>query len=292
MHAEPRVCMRSPEFPLNNRGEEGELGAPLNLEINFMPRRREQFINGEFYHVVIRGIDGKLLFKNIDDYYRSIFSIYEFNNINPVEILKRRKEIQRFKNSMKKKSSGAPSSPQSPNSQILIKSLKMSDKRELLVDVVAFSLMPNHIHLLLKQIEDGGITKFMQKLGGGYGNYFNKKYHRKGYVFQNAFTAVHIENDRQLKIVLNYIHINAISLIEPKWKEKGIKNIEKVIKFLENEFRWSSCFDYIGKKNFPSVTEREFMLKVMDEERGCKDAIEDWVRYKGDISEFPNFVLK
>ena len=277
----------------------GELGAPDKTY--FMPRRHEKFINGEFYHIITRGIDGNLLFKDINDYYRGIFSIYEFNNVNPVEILKRRKEIQRFKNRMKKLS-GAPSSTHlggtrvsarfSVNSQILIESLKMPDNRELLVEIIAFCFMPNHIHLLIRQLKTNGITKFMQKLGGGYGNYFNKKYHRKGYVFQNTFVSVHIENDRQLKAALNYIHINSISLIEPKWKEIGIKNPEKVIEFLENEFRWSSCFDYIGKKNFPSITEREFMLKVMGGEQDCKDAIEDWVRYKGEISEFQNFVLE
>ena len=279
-----------------------------------MPYRKQEFINGEFYHVIMRGIDGKLLFKDVDDYYRGIFSIYEFNNANPVEILKRRKEIKKFKDQMKKieqaggdpfspdlRENGSPHAPQilSVNLQtslgqerVLTQTLKMSDKRELLVEVIAFSLMPNHIHLLLKQIKDGGITKFMRKLGAGYGGYFNRKYHRKGYVFQSRFVSVHIENDRQLKTVLNYIHINAISLIEPRWKEKGIKNLDKVIKFLENEFRWSSCFDYIGKKNFPSITERDFMLKVMGGEQGCKDAIEDWVRYKGDISEFSNLALE
>ena len=260
-----------------------------------MPFRREEFFNGEFYHIVIRGIDGKLLFKDINDYYRGIFSIYEFNNANSVSITKRRKEINAFKKLVKSKMNEASQDPfltQLGQERVLTQTLKMPDKRELLVEVVAFSLMPNHIHLLLRQIKGGGITKFMRKLGAGYGGYFNRKYHRKGYVFQNRFVSVHIENDRQLKVVLNYIHINSISLIEPKWKERGIKNPEKVIEFLENEFRWSSCFDYIGKKNFPSVTNRDFMLKVMEGEENCKNAIEDWVRYKGQINEFPNLALE
>lgn len=93
----------------------------------------------------------------------------------------------------------------------------------------------------------------MMKFGAGYGGYFNRKYHRKGHVFQQRFSAVHIEGEEQLKTVFVYIHTNPISLIEPNWKEKGIEEPEKVIEFLEN-YKWSSYQDYIGKKNFPSVT--------------------------------------
>ena len=151
--------------------------------------------------------------------------------------------------------------------------------------------MPNHLHLLLRQIKDNGITKFMAKLGIGYGGYFNRKYSRKGYVFQNRFVAVHIKNEEQLKIVFVYIHINSISLIEPKWKEIGIKNLKKVIEFLEN-YKWSSYSDYIGKKNFPSVTDREFMLDIMGGEKRCKEFMENWIKYKGKIKEFVELALE
>jgi putative transposase len=132
-------------------------------------------------------------------------------------------------------------------------------------------------------VKEGGISKFLRKLGTGYAMYFNKKYDRMGHLFQGFFKAVHINTDDQLKTDFVYIHTNGISLIEPKWKEVGIKNPDKVIDFLENKFRWSSLWDYFGKKNFPSVTERDFMLKIMEDEQGCREAIENWVKYKGEI---------
>ncbi len=76
-----------------------------------------------------------------------------------------------------------------------------------------------------------------------------------------------------------YIHTNAISLIEPKWREKGIKNAKKAIKFIEN-YKWSSYQDYIGKENFPSGTNRDFLLKVMGGKANLQSYIEDWIRYK------------
>jgi putative transposase len=248
-----------------------------------MPYRNEEFINGEIYHIVIRGIDDNLIFKDRDDYYRGIFSIYEFNTIEPVEIRERRRIRLQLKRFSLQQASGGPSSAEATEGII--------DKREKLVEILAFCFMPNHLHLLLRQIKDGGVTKFMSKLGTGYGGYFNRKYNRKGHVFQNRFLAVHIKDDDQLKTVFVYIHTNPISLIEPGWKEKGIEDPEAVIKFLEN-YKWSSYPDYIGKKNFPSVTDRDFILEIMERTESCKNLVEDWVRYKGEIREFTNLALE
>jgi len=239
-----------------------------------MPYRRQQFVNREIYHVVLRGIDDNLIFKDIDDYYRGIFSIYEFNTTKPVVIKERRKVRARIKKQTKE----ATRNP-------------FSDDRDKLVEVLAFCFMPNHIHLLLKQLKEEGVTKFMRKVGAGYGGYFNRKYSRRGYVFQNRFSAIHIKNDNQLKIVFVYVHTNPTALAESKWKESGIKNPEKVIEFLEN-YKWSSYLDYVGKKNFPSVTNREFILRIIGNERSCKEFVEHWIKYKGEIKKFANLSLE
>ncbi len=239
-----------------------------------MPYRKEKFVNDEIYHIILRGLDDNLIFKDINDYYRGIFSIYEFNNAKPIEIRKRRQARRKEK----KKESGSPSSA-------------TVDKRDKFVDMLCFCFMPNHIHLLLKQLKDDGIIKFMRKVGTGYAKYFNRKYNRKGYVFQNRFKDVHIEDDNQLRTIFNYIHVNPASLIEPCWKEKGIKNSNKVIKFLE-EYKWSSYKDYIGKNNFPSVTERNFILNFMGGSEGCKLAIEDWMEHKKILNQFKNLLLE
>ena len=62
-----------------------------------MPYRREQFVNNEIYHIVIRRIGDGLLFGDIDDYYRGVFSIYEFNTTQPVEIWQKRKARAKMK---------------------------------------------------------------------------------------------------------------------------------------------------------------------------------------------------
>ena len=238
-----------------------------------MPVQRPPLVNNEIYHIILRGVGDSLIFKDENDYYRGIFSLFEFNDAKEVLIRSRRRARLRAKKDGRE---------------------QFSADRDMLVEVLAFYFMPNHIHLLLRQIKDDGITQFMRKFGAGYATYFNQKYDRKGHLFQGRFHAVHIKTNEQLKTIFVYIHTNGISLIEPKWKEMGIKNPKEVIKFLGN-FKWSSYPDYIGKKNFPSVTEREFMLKVMGGEKGCKEFIENWVKYKKEIrdaSDIADIVLE
>jgi putative transposase len=242
----------------------------------FMPQRKQSFVNGEYYHIISKALDNNLIFKDEDDYFRGIFSIYEFNNSNPVSILRRR---QQRKNE-KKLTVRDPTSYGLP-----------IDKRDRFVDVLVFSFMPNHIHLLVKQVKDNGIPEFMKKVCGGYGRYFNQKYSLKGYVFQNRFKDVHIENDEQLRNVSNYIHNNATSLIEPGWKENGIKDINKALEFLEN-YKWSSLQDYIGKVNFPSVTQRDFLLEFFGCEQKYKEEIKNWVLYKSKQNEFSDLFIE
>jgi len=242
-----------------------------------MPRQQTQLVNGEIYHIILRAVGDTEIFFDESDHYRGIFSIYEFNNANVVEIWRRRRD-----RAVEKKIEKSVGSPR-PHGLL-------ADERNRIVDVLTFSLMPNHIHLIVKQLKDGGISQFMQKLGGGYANYFNKKYNRKGHLF-NQFRAIHIKSDEQLRNVFVYVHANIASLIEPGWKEKGIKNPKKVIKFLEN-YKWHSHGDYIGRQNFPSVTQREIFLEALGGKNGCKEAIEDWISYRKEPKDFGDIVLE
>jgi len=80
------------------------------------------------------------------------------------------------------------------------------------VDLLAFSLMPNHIHLLIKQHSKDGIIKFMRRLSTSYVMYFNKKYERVGSLFQNAYKAALIDKDEYLLHCSRYIHLNPIHI--------------------------------------------------------------------------------
>lgn len=234
--------------------------------------QRPQLMDGEIYHISSRTVGDMVVFEKENDFYRGIFSVYEFNNKDPVEIWVKRQARINFKKRQKQfEKLGRPTS-------------QFLDLRDKLVEVWAFSFMPNHLHLILKQLQNNGISEFMKKVSGGFAKYSNDKYERKGHLF-NKFYPVHIKNDEQLKTVFTYVHTNLISLIEPGWKEKGVENPEKVKKFLENHKRHSYP-DYLSKKNFPSVTDREFLLELMGGIEGCKAAVDNWITYKKEVKDF------
>lgn len=73
----------------------------------------------------------------------------------------------------------------------------------------AFCLMPNHFHLLLLQGSDiSALSKSMQSLATTYSMYFNKKYQRRGSIFESVFKASPILSDSYLHHISRYIHLN------------------------------------------------------------------------------------
>lgn len=204
------------------------------------------FITNYFYHIYNRGVDGRRIFQEEKDYLRFIHCLHEFND----------------------------KSPALPYSQTFEKNkiLKRNGLRDILVKILCFCLMPNHFHLILQQIINNGITKFMRKLGTGYTMYFNEKNARSGVLFQGKFKSILVETDEYLLHLSRYIHLNPVEMIEPNWKERGIQNWEEARNFLER-YRWSSFPDYLGFKNFSSVTERDFLKGYFSEEKGYKNFV-------------------
>ena len=136
-----------------------------------------------------------------------------------------------------------------------------------MIELMTFCLMPNHFHLMVRQKVENGITEFMRKLGTGYTNYFNQKYERVGTLFQGKFKAAHVQEEPHFLYLPYYIHLNPLDLYEAGWREQRVGDTDKALAFLDS-YRWSSYLDYIGKKNFPSVTQRDFLLNVSIGETG------------------------
>ncbi|PIT88996.1 MAG: hypothetical protein COU27_02690 [Candidatus Levybacteria bacterium CG10_big_fil_rev_8_21_14_0_10_36_7] len=85
----------------------------------------------------------------------------------------------------------------------------------------------------------------MRKMSTSYVKYFNKKHEHTGGLFESNFKSNLVGTDEYAKYLFSYIHLNPVKVIDPEWKEKGIKNVQKAKDFLKN-YRWSSYQDYIG----------------------------------------------
>lgn len=230
-----------------------------------MPVKRPQFVNKEIYHIVIRGIAGQKTFLEEKDYLRYLFSLYQFNDKKIIFHLSYR-------------------NPQINREAIPIRLPKPEREKDQLVEILGFCLMPNHIHLLIRQVTDKGIPLFFQKMGG-YASYFNKKYQRFGSLFQRPFKAIHIKTEDQLLIVITYIHLNPIDLIEPNWKTKGISDPLRVMKFLESYY-WSSYPYYLGKENFSWLINSLFLKKILERPEDFLNFVKTRIIYKTKLKDF------
>jgi len=103
-----------------------------------------------------------------------------------------------------------------------------------IVEVLAFCLMPNHFHLLVKQLKDGGISRYLSLFQNSFAKYRNTKYQREGHLFGGQFKVVRIEDDDQFLHVHRYIHLNPYTSLV-------VRNFDE----LEN-YSYSSLPEYLG----------------------------------------------
>lgn len=270
-------------------------------KLNHMPIKRPQFVNKEIYHIVIRGIAGQKTFLETKDYLRYLVSLEKFNSKNPVlDLYRDMNVVLKILSDFSLNTAGdvIPSIISDIALEKLLNDLNEPMKRKKptdpLIDILTICLMPDHIHLLVRQNVENGISLFFQKMGG-YSSYFNKKYKRFGSLFQRPFKAIHIKTQDQLLIVITYIHLNPISLIEPNWKIEGISDPEKVMQFLES-YPWSSYAHYLGKKDLSWVVNDEFLKQILISPEEFQNFVKSRVFQKAELrsllNKFSNIFLE
>lgn len=191
--------------------------------------RKHLFAPGEYYHIYSRGTDKRNIFLHSDDYWRFMTTliIFQGNTYIPqvsrlVPFVKHQMfDKKEFKEILEKKT----------------------------IDLVSFSLMPNHYHLILKENIENGISNFMQRLGNSYTKYFNLKYQRTGHLFGSVFQSRYIKKNTYLKYLSAYIHLNSSEIYS--WNKKEIT------------YPWSSFQDYVEKNRWceflcPSIILNQF----------------------------------
>lgn len=213
-----------------------------------MSIRKASFASGEYYHIYNRGTDKRIIFNDKDDYHHFMNLLYAVNSKDRFVFRYVHENIYNLNN----------------------------DK---LVYIGAYCLMPNHFHLILTQAEEGSISKFMQKLTTAYSMYYNKKYKRNGALFQGKFKSQHAKDDRYFKYLFSYVHLNPVKIIQPDWKEKGIKNRQAMVNFL-GSYQYASYLDYLGfKRSENKILNREAFPDYFPNPEKFKTEIFEWLSY-------------
>lgn len=198
----------------------------------------------ELYHLLNRGVEKRVVFIDEADHVRFVHDLYAFNDRNDVN----------------------------PNHRF--KLLPSGEEREPLVSIHAFSLMPNHYHMLVSENTEGGMSTFMRKLNMGYAKYFNEKYERSGVLWQGTFRKKQIQRDAHFLYIPYYIHLNPLDLVLPQWRNGAVTDAERAFRELK-KYRWSSYLDYMGVKNFPSVIDQALLQDMLGSSKRQQAVVRD-----------------
>ncbi len=199
--------------------------------------RREPYTVGSIVHVIKRGARGMEIVRDDSDKWRFIKMLYYLNDKNHSEYWER--DVSSIKKGLH------------------FERPKEWADREPVVNILSYCLMPNHFHLILEEIEEGGISKFMQSLCGSMSMSFNNKYEEKGSIFQGAYKSKTIDSDYYLELVHIYVNVkNPFELYRGGLKS-AIKNFDKAYKWAE-DYDFCSLGDYSGKrKNSPIIKKHD-----------------------------------
>lgn len=189
------------------------------VQDRIMPYRITPLINGQVYHIFNRGVEKRNVFTNRREYAHFLEAAKYYRQASP---------RVRFSKADNDREGNLPDNK--------------------LVEVVAYCLMPNHFHFLLKQTDNNGISTFMRKLINSYTRYFNTRNDRIGSLFQGPFKAIRIESDEQLVHVTRYIHLNPL-----------VGSLAKDLR----SYGWSSYLTYVGLKGDDKLCNKKEIEKLV-----------------------------
>jgi len=219
------------------------------------------YASDAFYHLYNRGVEKRQIFLDQQDY--SVFLSYLQTYVSPKDVQSLYAILSYNKTSPKEKDKA-------------LKLLRLKNYHSQ-INIVCYALLPNHFHLLIRQ-KDAVLNSFMNSLGTRYAMYFNRKYRRKGVLFQDVYKAVLVETDEQLLHLSRYIHLNPIhaeDLSVDEWEKTSFPS--SLPDYLgKRETHWifkDHILNYFSKTN-PYISYEKFLGVTSDLSKIAKFAID------------------
>ena len=216
---------------------------------------REPFTIDSYVHVIKRGARGLNIFQDKDDMNRCMLMLRHFNDSSLSQ--------NWYRDLVDEGLVGAFERPESWG------------KQDPLVTILAYTLMPNHFHLLLKEVKEGGIPTFMNKLGKGMTQYANAKYRQRGSMFQGPYRSKVVEDDLYFKSAGMYIMVKNVFELYPSGLRGALRNFEKAYTWALS-YKYSSFPDYNGQKD-NLVINKELLGELFPTPEDFKTFAKDYI---------------
>lgn len=210
---------------------------------------KPQFEIGSVYHLYNRGVAKQSIFLGSEDRERFLLTAAYYIEAAPIGKLANLPMEQRF-------------------------FLDATPATQPLIDVIAYCLMPNHFHLLVRQIRDNGVSTFMRRALNSYTRAFNARHRRVGPVFQGVYQAVGIESNEHALHVSRYIHLNPF--------------VAKLVDV--PSYRWSS-YDQTLTAQDSRLCQASYLVELAGSGKRYQEFVRDYVSYARDLAAYKDGLI-
>ncbi|MEX2054609.1 MAG: transposase [Candidatus Andersenbacteria bacterium] len=222
--------------------------------------RKDPLTTGQVYHVMNKSIAGFQVFPSPYDYHRMRQLIFFFRYSGDIPRFSQFTRLQMVK-----------------EKGVEATLAELAEGWQQTASIIAYCLMPTHIHIVVKQLAENGISVFMSNILNAYARYFNTKYKRKGPLWEGRFKNVLIQSDEQLLHVTRYVHLNPVTA--------GI--VERPL-----DWEYSSYVEYIATAHPAAtvLTETSDLLALTGKE--YERFTEDHIDYQRELAKIKSLILE
>lgn len=222
-----------------------------------MGNRQEVIAIGSYVHVCNRGVRKMPIYRQRSDLWRLWFNLFYLNSVHVPENWTRELE-EHDKDAMKR-----------------FVWLPEWGEKVSLVSILAYTIMPNHFHLILKEKKERGISRFLHKFSMGYAKFLNIKYKESGSLFQGRFRSKTATDDAYLRYVIAYVMVKNPMELQSGGLKAAVKDFEKMWSS-SVEYPFSSLADYVGRRKVP-ILEKGLLDEIFDSPGAFKSFSRDCI---------------
>ncbi len=215
--------------------------------------RKDKLAVGSVYHVFTKSIAGYVIFNTKEEYDRLMECVRFYKMGKPLVSFSRFCEYSIAKQ------------------KVIAKSAIGEEE----IEILAYCLMPTHLHFVIKQNKEKGISFFMKNLLTSHTRYFNKKHGRKGPLWESRFQNVLVNDDNQLLHLTRYVHLNPVTA-----------------HIVEDPEAWfhSSYKEYVGAIDNERVCKFEDLIELKPDQ--YREFVIDHIGYQRELADIKHLVLE